>query len=160
MEIKSEVRMSVVNDSNYIQQIVKDLVEKHTTEIDVLVENIHGRLKQDMTFTDEELSNMIIKLNTMLYQVIDSNLGIDIRSEISQMKQKSDYALARKTAEGTVADKDNEAWLATQDITVLNLIYREASKLMKSKIDKASELLLSLKKIATFRIQQMSGMSD
>jgi len=160
MDIDGKVRESVTTDSKYVMDVVNALVEEHTDELDKMVERIHEDLRQDVTFTDEQLSKMVLEMNTLLYNIIDPNLGIDIREEISHMKQKSDYALARQTASGTVADKDNEAWLATQDISVLNLIYKESNKLMKSKLDRASELLLSLKKILTFRIQQMSGMSD
>ncbi len=160
MNIDNDVKGAVIEDSRYIIDTVNKLVLPHTEELDNLVEDIHDNLRQDVTFTDEQLSQMILKLNTYLYRVIDPNLGIDIREEISHMKQKSDYALARQSAAGTVSDKDNEAWLATQDITVLNLIYKESNRLMKSKTDRASELLLSLKKVLTFRIQQMGGMAD
>ena len=160
MKISGEAKKPVIEDSDYINETVEKIVNEHTKEMDSFVESVHEDLRQDVSYTDEQLSEKILKLNVILYGVIGANFAVDIRQEISGMKQKSDYAFARKTAEGTVADKDNEAFLATQDISVLNLIYKEANKLMKSKVDRASELLLSLKKILTFRIQQMGGTLD
>ena len=160
MTFDNDIKGAVIEDSRYVINTVNNLVLPETEELDKLVDDIHASIRKDVTFTDEQLSQMVLELNTYLYRMIEHNLSIDIREEISRMKQKSDYALARQGAGGTVADKDNEAWLATQDISVLNLIYREANKLMKSKTDRASELLLSLKKVLTFRIQQMGGMAD
>ena len=160
MKISGEAKKPVIEDSDYINETVEKIVNEHTKEMDSFVESVHEDLRQDVSYTDEQLSEKILKLNVILYDVIGPNFAVDIRQEISGMKQKSEYAFARKTAEGTVADKDNQAFLATQDISVLNLIYKEANKLMKSKVDRASELLLSLKKILTFRIQQMGGTLD
>jgi len=160
MQLNTEIKKVVIEDSNYILDAVNKIVSSSTAELDELMEKVHNLLRQDVSITDEQLSAMIMRLNTALYYLIGPNLGIDIKEEISKIKQKSDYALARQSSEGTVADRDNEAWLATQDITVLNLIYKESNKLMKQKIDRCSELLLSLKKIMSFRIQQMGGISE
>lgn len=154
MDFDRDIKNQIVQDSTLIQDTVKKIVLPITDVLDNLISYINQMIKADTILTEEMLMKLMLQLNTTLYSVIDVATGVDIKQEIASMKQKSEYALARKSASGTVAEKDNEAWLATQNINVLKLMYKEANTVIKQKIERASDLQLSLKKILTYRIEQ------
>lgn len=154
MDFDREIKNQIVQDSMLIQETIGKIVSPITDVLDNLISYINQMLKSDTVLTEEMLMKIMLQLNTALYSVVEVSAGVDIKQEIASMKQKSEYALARKTASGTVAEKDNEAWLATQNISVLKLMYKEANSVIKSKIERASDLQLSLKKILTYRIEQ------
>lgn len=154
MDFDRETKNQIVQDSMLIQETIGKIVSPITDVLDNLISYINQMLKSDTVLTEEMLMKIMLQLNTTLYSVVEVSAGVDIKQEIASMKQKSEYALARKTASGTVAEKDNEAWLATQNISVLKLMYKEANSVIKSKIERASDLQLSLKKILTYRIEQ------
>lgn len=154
MKIDDTVRKQVIEDSRYVEQVVASLVNPHLKAIDEIVSSIKSQLKQDVVLTDEQLANMIMVLSTELYDTSAARLATVIREEIAEIKLKSDYAFAKATAEGRVADKEWAAIEMTQDITILHLIYTQANKLAREKVDRANEVLLSLKKILSYRIEQ------
>ena len=66
----------------------------------------------------------------------------------------SDDGIFKETITGTVADKDSLAELASQEEFIVSAAYNRAYKIMKSKVENAQELLASVKKVLSRRIQE------
>lgn len=160
MQINIDMKNKLLEDSKLISTTVDKIVSSIVAPLDQEINKVQELLRQDVYIQEELMIKCMLQLNSILYDVIDKVAAIDIRHEIATMKQKSDFALARKCSEGTVTDKDNEAWLATQDINVLKLIYKQAGAILKLKVDRAYELLLTIKKVLSYRIEQSTKVQE
>lgn len=161
LDVNNEIRRHIVDDSVSIMEIVRSVTQPYTVDIDALMDWMSKRLGDDINITDEELATFLLKLTAELYRLVDPNLGIEIKEEVSKLRYKNEYAHARLTqSEGTVAERDNAAFLATQDSAVLQLIYREANHSIKARYDRASEMVMSIKRVMSYRVQQMGGVLE
>ena len=76
--------------------------------------------------------------------------------DISRAIWKEMYHTKRTMLEsGTIADKDSQAELASQQEQLTNICYSRAYKIVKSKVENAQELLTSCKKVLSHRMQEM-----
>jgi hypothetical protein len=96
-----------------------------------------------------------MNLSTYIYFAGGTCEYLGIRDDISKAVYKEMYHTARASqSSGTVADKDSLAELASQEEFIVSAAYNRAYKIMKSKVENAQELLASVKKVLSRRIQE------
>ena len=69
--------------------------------------------------------------------------------------RKIPHDTTRDNSEGTVADKNTLAELASQQEYLTNVCYSRAYKMMKAKVEAAQELLQSIKKVLSHRCAEL-----
>lgn len=166
-EIKEQEVESLVErvdkNSIYINDIVDDIVRKHCQPLDDLMEIISETLGDASNPpTDLELDQMALKLPTTMYFVGSAQEALGIKEDVSQAIKLDIFNRVRLETTGTVADKDTKAALASQQEFIVNAIYGRAYKKVRQRLEIASDMLSSVKKVITRRMyeMQLSGMSN
>ena len=157
MEVSKEIQQKVEADAQVIENIVIDIVEKQTKELDEYVRNIKRVLEADYDdLTMDELNRIMIKLCSYAYFIVSKQELMGIRQDISEAVRAERYNEAyMKISAGTVAKKTAEAESSVKEETVISLIYNRAYKIMKGKYDSVNRLVDAVKKIVSSRIQSM-----
>lgn len=152
-----EIIQHVEDDSKTIDDIVYDIIQPYCEGLDNYILFIKDCLKDgENPPTTDELDDFCLNLSTYIYFAGGMTEHLGIRDDISKAIYKEIYHTARASQDkGTVADKDSLAELASQDEFIVSASYTRAYKMMKSKVENAQELLSSVKKVLSRRIQEM-----
>lgn len=153
--IKSKITQ-VETSSVSIDDIVKSIIEPYCKDLDKYVLFIRDCLKDgENPPTSHELEDFCLNLSTYIYFAGGLCEQLGIRDDISKAVWREVYNTARDSTTGTVADKDSQAELSSQQEQLTNICYSRAYKLLKSKLENAQELLSSCKKVLTHRISEI-----
>ena len=147
----------VEEKSKVIDTIVEGIIQPYCKDLDNYVLFIKDCLKDgENPPTTDELDDFCLNLSTYIYFAGGMTEQLGIRDDIAKAVYKEMYHTARASQDtGTVADKDSLAELASQEEYIVSAAYNRAYKIMKSKVDNAQELLSSVKKVLSRRIQDM-----
>jgi len=81
---------------------------------------------------------------------------LGIKDDISKALYREMYNTVRDSqTTGTVADKDTIAELASQTEYLTSVLYKRAYSIVKAKVAAAQEILSSVKKVISRRIQEI-----
>lgn len=151
-----EIKLHVESSSNQMDAIVNEIISKYIDELDACVSHIDGRLcEKDNPPTDYELESFCLNLSTLIYFAGSKCEQLGIRSAIATAVYKEMYNTSRDNlSKGTVQDKNTLAELASQQEQLVDIAYKSAYKIVKSKVDNAQELLSSCKKAISRRMQE------
>lgn len=143
--------------SKVIDTIVEGIILPYCKDLDNYVNFIKECLKDgENPPTTDELDDFCLNLSTYIYFAGGMTEQLGIRDDIAKAVYKEIYHTARASQDkGTVADKDSLAELASQEEYIISSSYTRAYKTMKSKVENAQELLSSVKKVLSRRIQEM-----
>ena len=152
-----DIQNDVEEKSKVIDEIVAGIISPYCKDLDNYVSFIKDCLKDgENPPTTDELDDFCLNLSTYIYFAGGMCEQLGIRDDIAKAVYKEMYHTARASQDkGTVADKDSLAELASQEEYVVSASYTRAYKTLKSKIDNAQELLSSVKKVLSRRIQEM-----
>ena len=154
-KVKS-IRLHVEDNSDKINDIVYDIIQPYCEQLDKYVDFISSVLKDgENPPTDSELDDFCLNLATCIYFACGMCEQLGIKDDISKAIYKEVYHASRNNVDkGTVADKDSLAELASQQEYLTNVCYSRAYKIMKAKVENAQELLSSIKKVLSHRMQE------
>ena len=148
----------VEEHSKVITDLVYDIVDKYTKDLDLFVDKVKNGLEdKDNPLTTNELNNICMRLATYIYFASAMTEQLGIKDDISKALYKETYNNNRNLLEkGTVADKNTQAELNSQKEYLVNVIYSRSFRMVKAKVDSAQELLSSIKKVLTLRINELN----
>lgn len=152
------IKLHVEDNSAKIDSIVNAILTPYSKDLDKYVYFIKDCLKDgENPPTDAELDDWCMNLSTYIYFAGGMCEQLGIRDDISKAVWKETYHTTRNDLErGTVADKDSQAELASQQEQLTNICYNRAYRIMKSKVENAQELLQSCKKVLSRRMQEQA----
>lgn len=153
----TKIQENIESNAGALDTIVNDIIAPYCRDLDKYVGFIKECLKDgENPPTNEELDDFCMNLSTYIYFAGGTCEYLGIRDDIAKAVYKEMYHTARASqSSGTVADKDSLAELASQEEFIVSAAYNRAYKIMKSKVDNAQELLGSVKKVLSRRIQDM-----
>ena len=151
-----QVQNTVENHSDNLMEIVNGVIEPYCKDLDRYIQFIRDCLKDgENPPTNDELDDFCMNLSTLIYFAGGMCEQLGIKDDISKSVYKEVYHSNRSgLSDGTVADKDSLAELASQTEQITNICYNRAYRIMKSKVENAQELLGSVKKVITRRCQE------
>ena len=150
------LKLKVEDNSTVIDNIVKDIVEPYTKDLDNYVTFIRGCLKDgENPPTDYELEDFCMNLSTYIYFASGMCEQLGIRDDIAKAVYNEAYNNARDNQKGTVQDKNALAELEVQQEKIISVCYSRCYKIVKAKVESAQELLSSVKKVLSRRMQEM-----
>ncbi len=154
--VNNELLNKIEENSAEIDQTVKDIIEKYSGELDDYMNFIRGILRNDeQPPTDAELDDFALNLSTMIYYTSVGAEQMGIRDDISSSAYKEAYNVARSLQKsGTVADKNTQAELDAMAEKVISIVYSKAYRILKAKVESAQEVLSSVKKIISRRMNE------
>lgn len=152
-----DIKDDVESKSQIIDEIVEGIIQPYCRDLDAYVLFIKDCLKDgENPPTNEELDDFCLNLSTYIYFAGGMCEQLGIRDDISKAVYKEMYHTARASQDkGTVADKDSLAELASQEEYIVSSAYTRAYKTLKAKVENAQELLSSVKKVLSRRIQEL-----
>ena len=152
----TKIQENIESNAGALDTIVNDIIAPYCRDLDDYVSFIKDCLKDgENPPTNEELDDFCMNLSTYIYFAGGTCEYLGIRDDISKAVYKEMYHTARASqSSGTVADKDSLAELASQEEFIVSAAYNRAYKIMKSKVENAQELLASVKKVLSRRIQE------
>lgn len=151
------IKLHVEQNSQVIDGIVDDIILPYCGDLDRYVAFVKECLKDgDTPPTNAELEDFCMNLSTQIYFASGMCEQLGVRDDISRAVYKETYNTHRDGAGGTIADKNSFAELQSQQEQLVNICYTRAYKILKAKVESAQELLSSVKKVLSHRMQEMS----
>lgn len=157
LDAVEKIQQHVESNSRSIDNIVQSIINPYCKDLDRYVAFIRDCLSDGQNPpTDVELEDWCMNLSTYIYFAGGMCEHLGVRDDISRAVWKEMYHTERaKLERGTVADKDSQAELASQQEQLTNICYNRAYRIMKSKVENAQELMSSCKKVLSRRMQEM-----
>lgn len=151
----SDYKERVEGRSFPLEQAVKNIVDLHTKDLQIVIHKIRDLLKDETDqLTDLEIDDIMLQLPILLFDITDDQELVGMQSDLATQIYKESYNEAYKIARGTIADKQSVAELNAMASKLDSLIYERAYKIIKQKISMAIETLNAVKKVQTSRQQK------
>lgn len=165
-EIDKEVEMNKIDcvfentegNVEYFVNISSKLVDAYTCDLTRLMDRIKYDII-DSEASDNQIEQHILELSNLLYYVGDKLESMGIKDDLSKIAAKEVYNnsyIERTQCEGkkpTVAELSALAEDDSRYENIVNMIYSRAYRQIKFKIDAAYEMLASLRKVLSKRMQ-------
>ena len=153
----NNIKLHVENNSKTVDDIVNAIIQPYCKDLDAYVLFIKDCLADgENPPTCAELDDWCLNLSTYIYFAGGMVEQLGIRDDISKAVYKEMYHSSRsEIVKGTVADKDSLAELQSQQEYVVNVCYNRAWRILRSKVENAQEILQSVKKVLSRRMQEI-----
>ena len=151
------VKNSVENNSSQIQEIVEGIIKPYCKDLDNYVDFIKSILADgENPPTSQELDDFCMNLSVYIYYASGMQEQLGIKDDIARAIYKEMYHSSRDSIDkGTVAEKDSLAELASQQEYLVSVCYKRAYNIIKAKVSAAQEMLASVKKVISRRMQEV-----
>lgn len=139
-----------------VRDMVKKIVDEACKELDTYMSIIEDILcDTDTPVSDGELEDFTLNLPSLLYLVSSRREELRIKEDVAKAVHKDVYNRVREKAQGTVADKDTAADLASQSEAITLIVLQRAGSTIKTREEAAWEMLNSVKKVLTRRVAEL-----
>lgn len=151
------VKLRVEENAELIDRIVSDIISPYTKDLDNYVAFVRSCLKEgEHPLTDGELEDISNNMATYIYYASGMCEQLGVRDDIAKAIYKETYNNARLDLDkGTIDDKNSIAESKSQQEQLVSICYNRAYKTLKAKVEAAQEILSSVKKVLTKRINDM-----
>ena len=150
-EIK-QLQERINKNSNLINRLSNQLVNDYCKSLNEYVAFIQKILQDDKhPPTAQELDDFVLNLPVLLYFCGEAQENLGIKTDVAKSIKQEKYNEIYRQVKGTIADKTAASELEAQSETIVAIIYDRAYKMVKLKLEYASELLQSIKKVITRR---------
>lgn len=155
----NEIVKTTENNVEQFNQIANNLVIAYTNDIDNLMSRINTDVVENEA-SDDVLEKYMLELSNALYFIGTKLEGMGIKDDLSKLAAKEvfnnaylDAPVDEKGKKPTVAEITAMAEGESRYETIMNNIYSRAYRQIKYKVDAAYEMLASLRKILSKRMQ-------
>ena len=154
--LSKDLMEKIENNSQILEKTINDITDVYSGELDDHLKFVRGILRNDeQPPTDAELDDFALNLSTMIYFTGVGAEQMGIRDDLSRAAYKEAFNVARSVLDkGTVADKNTQAEIDAAAERVVNIVYSKAYKILKSKVESAQEVLASVKKVMSRRMNE------
>ena len=151
-------REKVEFDADKLEEIVNDIIRPYIEDLDKYVAFIKDILKDgEHPATTQELDDFCMNLSVYIYYASGMQERLGVKDDIARALYKEMYHSQRDSLEkGTIADKDSIAELKSQEEYLVSVLYKHAYNTVKAKVSAAQEILSSVKKIISRRMEENS----
>ena len=152
----NEIRHKVEVDSDQLQKIVDEIIKPYVVDLDNYVDFVRSILKDgENPPTAQELDDFCLNLSVYIYYASGMQEQLGIKDDIARAVYKEMYHTYRDSIQkGTISDKDSLAELASQSEYITSVLYKRAYSQVKAKVAAAQEIMSSIKKIISRRMQE------
>ena len=154
--LSKELLDKVEENSAELDRTINEIIERYSGELDDYMNFVRGILRNDeQPPTDAELDDFAMNLSTLIYYTSVGAEQMGIRDDLSHSVYKEAYNTARAIQKsGTVADKNTQAEIDASAERVVNIVYNKSYKILKAKVESAQEVLSSVKKVMSRRMNE------
>lgn len=139
-----------------VQDMVNEIVKEVCCDLDSYMQQIDKILCDKNTIvSDQELEEFTLNLPSLLYLVSSRREELKVKEDVAKAVYKDVYNRVREKAQGTIADKDTAADLASQSEAITVIVLQRAGSTIKTREESAWEMLNSVKKVLTRRTVEL-----
>ena len=150
-----EQQKKIVENSDLINEIVSRLVDDYCFQLDELMEKAYIIVSDiDKPPTDAELDYLTLNIPILLYFTGEAQEMLGVEEDVAKSFKQELYNSAFEKATGTIADKSATAELKVMTESITHIAYQRAYKQVKLRMESASDMLQSVKKVMTRRITE------
>ena len=146
---------SINTNQRALTRHINSIVKECCGSLDNLMNTIRETISNpNVTLTNEQLDYFILNLPALMYYAYEKQELVGMREDIAKQEKLQRYNDSYSSYEGTAIERKQ---LAESDIVydvLVISIYSRARKQIQNKLDLATEMLQSLKKVATRRISE------
>ena len=156
MQKLSNCKYKVEEDAAQLQAIVDEIVKPYVEDLDKYIAFVKDILKDgENPPTAQELDDFCMNISVFIYYASGMQEQLGIKDDISKALYREMYNTIRDNqTTGTIADKDSIAELQSQTEYLTSVLYKRAYGIVKAKVAAAQEILSSVKKIISRRMQE------
>lgn len=157
-----ESQQKIEELSGIIDIIIDRLVRKYCSELDAEMKKITDKIQnyEQKPLSDLELDNIIIRLPQLIYWASEGQEILGVRADISESLKDEGFIVAYQDTQGSVGQRKLQAESEVLLEELTTMIYDRATKKIKLKVNYAIEMLQSVKKIYTKRINDYDWNKD
>ena len=159
MELEYEARQvkhSVESNSKIVKDIADQLVKKYCRDLDNAIDEIKELLKDKDNIEVSKLNYYISYLPILMYYSGNGLEDLGINSDLAKTTRQDAFNEAYlKAGEGTIPEKTSIAQRAVISESVVEKAFDRAYKKVKSRLEYASTLHGSLKKVLQWKISEL-----
>lgn len=149
------LQRQINKNSDLIDGVVSRLVSNYCEPLDEYMLYVQGVVSDaEVPPTDAELDQIALRLPVLLYFTGEGQESLGIKEDMAKSVRQELYSESYNRAVGTVGDKTAAAELATQDEALVMTAYQRAYKKIKLRMELASEMLQSVKKVMSRRMSE------
>lgn len=148
MQLNERVSNEVNLVYRQLAKVAKDIVSKHTKELDDLIEE----LKNIENFSDGKVRNIMLQLSLLAYNLGELKEHSNLRADVSTAMLKEKIALEFNSSEGTQSAKQNLATLNAMDNQAVQILYTNISKMFSTKLDEVHRVVNTLNNVLIGRM--------
>lgn len=138
-----------------LEDVVNNIINKYTGDLTNIIHKIRILLKDDtQELTDLEIEDLLLQLPIIIYDIIEDQEIVGLRSDISNQLLKEANSEAYKLARGTIPERQSFADLQTREQQLEKIIYDRSYKAIKQRVDIAIETLNAVKRVQGSRQQR------
>ena len=158
---------SLINDTNenvkYFNDTASQIASEQTKHLDELMQKLYLIVRKPDDVDTTVLENYYLELTNLLYFMGDKLEQLGVYSDMSKAAAKEVYNSAYLSNQIKDVDKKNKTTVAenqavaeqkSQYEQVVNSIYEHAYKIVKYKIDAGFEMINTLRKVISRRMQE------
>lgn len=151
-------------NSIIITNLVANVVSEYSADLDSLMSDLHVAVTQQDAASTDIIERYYAELSTITYFMCERIEKLNVLSDLSKAKLKEAYnnlyikVCAEKDERGKSIRTINENTALAEDgskyESTLNIVYDQAYKTLKMKVDMAMEMISTLKHILKRRTQE------
>lgn len=151
-----QLQERIDKNSKLINELTNKLVNDYCKPLNEYVAFIKSVLEDNQNPPSAlELDDFVMNLPVLLYFAGEAQENLGIKTDVANSIRQEKYNEIFATIKGTIADKTSASELQTQSEIITHIIYSRAYKTVKLKLEYASELLQSIKKVITRRTAEL-----
>jgi hypothetical protein len=149
---------------DYFNSTVVQVVKKHSESLDNLMSDLYVECIKNKNAVTSVLEQYYLELSNMIYFMIEKLEQLSVFADMSKSASKEVYSksyLSNQVKESgtgknktTVAELQAQAEIDAQYEMVVSSIYEHAYKIVKGKIDSGKDMMNTLRKIITHRMNE------
>ena len=163
MLISDSIKKSVEDNSESINKVVDEVVNKYTKELDIYIANLKSIAFSDRPdMSNSEIQQSMLAISTSMYCLVPLMEKTFLKQSIANALTEEAYNTAYiGQEEGTVEFKKSMANSKIDKEKVITLVYKHASNRIKNTYNAADNIYSALKKIASAKVAEMQlGMKE
>lgn len=156
---------SVSNDVSYIENIINDIVNEYSSNLDEIMDSIYNNIICDDYPAINTIEKYFMELSNCLYFMCEKSERLGVFDSISKSKAQETYNTKylehQHSNDGMVGAKKPtvaESQAVSENASIydktVNDLYSRAYKIIKSKVSAAETMVSTLSKILSHRMQE------
>ena len=134
-----------------LQEIADKIVRSYSQETDNVIASMTKNIENT---SNDELREVLFQLSLGAYRLGDVKDKSSFKADIAKTLRQHKYASSFNESEGTVAVRENKAFIESSEELLVEGLHDLMSSLLKTKLDEIHRVVDTIKMILTTRLSE------